>query len=151
MKWTAKDLDMYVQAKEYVDTLLIPLVPLSFGERIKKSGSMNEFITILCMEIEKQMKGRILVMPPFHYLFEDSQKLQVLKDWEREAKDNGFKHVFFLTADMKWKQHGMDLGEHLVWIPAIPLENLEIDQAREMVSEQVSQIIDMFSFYWKNG
>ena len=59
MKWTAKDLDMYVQAKEYVDTLLIPLVPLSFGERIKKSGSMNEFITILSMEIEKQMKGRI--------------------------------------------------------------------------------------------
>ena len=84
-------------------------------------------------------------------LLEGREKLQVLQEWEREAKENGFKHVFFLTADMKWKQHERDLGEHLVWIPAIPLENLEIDQAREMVSEQVSQIIDMFSFYWKNG
>ena len=71
MKWTVKDLDMYIQSKEYVDTVLIPLVPITFGGQMKRTGSMNELITILSLEIEKQMKGRILLLPTFHYLSDE--------------------------------------------------------------------------------
>lgn len=76
MKWTAKDLDMYMQSKEYVDTVLIPLVPLSFKGQMKQSGSMNEFLTILSLEIEKQMKGRILLLPTFHYISDEMDKVE---------------------------------------------------------------------------
>ncbi|MFJ9382879.1 YpiF family protein [Peribacillus sp. NPDC101481] len=150
MKWTAKDLDMYLQSKEYVDTVLIPLVPLSFRGQMKQSGSMNEFLTILSLEIEKQMKGRILLLPTFHYLSGELDKVERLKRWANEVKENNFEHVFFLTSDFEWKKEERELENNLVWIPAIPLEGLEIEQAREMINQQVLQILDIFSYNWKN-
>ncbi|MDP9740330.1 UNVERIFIED_ORG: hypothetical protein QFZ59_002160 [Bacillus sp. B2I3] len=150
MKWTAKDLDMYMQSKEYVDTVLIPLVPLSFKGQMKQTGSMNEFLTILSLEIEKQMKGRILLLPTFHYLSDEMDKVERLKRWANEVKENNFEHVFFLTSDFEWKKEERELENNLVWIPAIPLEGLEIEQAREMINQQVLQILDIFSYKWKN-
>ncbi|MED3788998.1 YpiF family protein [Peribacillus frigoritolerans] len=150
MKWTVKDLDMYMQSKEYVDTVLIPLVPLSFKGQMKQTGSMNEFLTILSLEIEKQMKGRILLLPTFHYLSDEMDKVERLKRWANEVKENNFEHVFFLTSDFEWKKEERELENNLVWIPAIPLEGLEIEQAREMINQQVLQILDIFSYNWKN-
>ncbi|MFJ7307193.1 YpiF family protein [Peribacillus frigoritolerans] len=150
MKWTAKDLDMYMQSKEYVDTVLIPLVPLSFKGQMKQTGSMNEFLTILSLEIEKRMKGRILLLPTFHYLSDEMDKVERLKRWANEVKENNFEHVFFLTSDFEWKKEERELENNLVWIPAIPLEGLEIEQAREMINQQVLQILDIFSYNWKN-
>ncbi|MGG0788467.1 YpiF family protein [Peribacillus simplex] len=150
MKWTAKDLDMYMQSKEYVDTVLIPLVPLSFKGQMKQSGSMNEFLTILSLEIEKQMKGRILLLPTFHYISDEMDKVERLKSWANEVKENDFEHVFFLTSDFEWKKEERELENNLVWIPAIPLDGLEIEQAREMINQQVLQILDIFSYNWKN-
>ena len=150
MKWTAKDLDMFMQSKEYVDTVLIPLVPLSFKGQMKQTGSMNEFLTILSLEIEKQMKGRILLLPTFHYLSDEMDKVERLKRWANEVKENNFEHVFFLTSDFEWKKEERELENNLVWIPAIPLEGLEIEQAREMINQQVLQILDIFSYNWKN-
>ncbi|MFE4707445.1 YpiF family protein [Peribacillus simplex] len=150
MKWTAKDLDMYMQSKEYVDTVLIPLVPLSFKGQMKQSGSMNEFLTILSLEIEKQMKGRILLLPTFHYISDEMDKVERLKRWANEVKENDFEHVFFLTSDFEWKKEERELENNLVWIPAIPLDGLENEQAREMINQQVLQILDIFSYNWKN-
>ncbi|MED3834885.1 YpiF family protein [Peribacillus frigoritolerans] len=150
MKWTAKDLDMYMQSKEYVDTVLIPLIPLSFKGQMKQTGSMNEFLTILSLEIEKQMKGRILLLPTFHYLSDEMDKVERLKRWANEVKENNFEHVFFLTSDFEWKKEERELENNLVWIPAVPLEGLEIEQAREMINQQVLQILDIFSYNWKN-
>ncbi|MFJ7745976.1 YpiF family protein [Peribacillus sp. NPDC097295] len=150
MKWSAKELDMYVQAKEFVDTALIPLVPLSFGEHMTQSGSNNEFITILSLEIEKQMKGRMLLMPTYHYLSDEEEKLHMIKRWTKKLETNNFKHVFYLTSDIEWKKYEKELEQHLIWIPSIPLENLENTQARDMVNQQVSQIRDIFTFYWKS-
>lgn len=150
MKWTAKDLDMYMQSKDYVDTVLIPLVPLSFGAQMKQTGSMNEFLTILSLELEKQMKGRILLLPTFHYLSDELDKIKRLKGWANEVKENNFKHVFFLTSDFEWKKEERELENNLVWIPAVPLEGLEIEQAREMINQQVLQILDIFTYNWKN-
>ncbi|MBK5462902.1 DUF2487 family protein [Peribacillus sp. TH16] len=104
MKWTAKDLDMYIQSKEYVDTVLIPLVPITFGSQIKQTGSMNEFLTILSSEIEKQMKGRILLMPTFHYLSDEEDKIDLLKRWTNKVKENNFKHIFFLHQILNGKR-----------------------------------------------
>ncbi|MGG4267352.1 YpiF family protein [Peribacillus simplex] len=150
MKWTAKDIDMYMQSKEYVDTVLIPLVPLSFGRQMKQTGSMNEFLTILSLEIEKQMKGRILLLPTFHYLSDEMDKAERLNRWANEVKAKDFKHIFFLTSDFEWKKEEKELENNLVWIPAIPLESLETEQAREMINQQVIQILDIFTYNWKN-
>ncbi|MGH3042498.1 MAG: DUF2487 family protein, partial [Gaiellaceae bacterium] len=122
----------------------------SFRGQMKQTGSMNEFLTILSLEIEKQMKGRILLLPTFHYLSGEMDKVERLKRWANEVKENNFEHVFFLTSDFEWKKEERELENNLVWIPAIPLEGLEIEQAREMINQQVLQILDIFSYNWKN-
>ncbi|MBK5462903.1 DUF2487 family protein [Peribacillus sp. TH16] len=51
---------------------------------------------------------------------------------------------------MEWKKEERELEHNLVWIPAIPLETLENNQAREMINQQVLQILDIFTYNWKN-
>lgn len=150
MKWSAEDLGMYTQSKEFVDTVLIPLVPLSFGDQMLQSGSNNEFITILSLEIEKKLKGRMLLMPNFHYLSSEESKLILLKHWTKKLEENNFKHIFFLTSDVEWKKNEKELEHPLLWIPSIPLESLENTQARDMIKQQVNQILDILTYNWNN-
>lgn len=150
MKWSAEDLGMYTQSKEFVDTVLIPLVPLSFGDQMMQSGSNNEFITILSLETEKKLKGRMLLMPNFHYLSSEESKLVLLKRWTKKLEENNFKHIFFLTSDVEWKKNEKELEHPLLWIPSIPLESLENTQARDMIKQQVNQILDVLTYNWKD-
>ncbi|WP_285766219.1 YpiF family protein [Peribacillus sp. SI8-4] len=150
MRWTAKELDMYSKSKEYVDTALIPLIPFSFGGEMKQTGSVNEFLSILSLEIEKQMKGRVLLMPTFHYASNEIDKVERLKHWADVVKENDIRHIFFLTSDYEWKKAEGKLENNLIWLPAIPMENLEKEQARATIGQQVIQILDIFTYNWEN-
>jgi len=77
MKWVTKDMDVYIQAKEYVDTAVIPLIPVSLEGNLKNTVSMGEFITILSNEVERQFKGRIILFPAFTY--SNGEELEMAK------------------------------------------------------------------------
>lgn len=91
MKWVSKDMDMYLGAKEYVDTVVLPLLPISFGDDLKQTASMTEFISLLTIPLERQFKGRLMMLPGYTYLKSDSDdsRLQVIKHWETEFKKVG--------------------------------------------------------------
>jgi hypothetical protein len=150
MKWNVKDAAMYIEAKEYIDTALVPLIPITFNDQMKKLSSASDFISILSIEIEKNFKGRILLTPTFCYLSSDANKLATLQNWEKELRDAQFTHVFFLTSDIDWKKDENVFLASLLWIPAISLEFLEITQAREVIKQQSEQIVDIFIKKWKN-
>ena len=38
MKWIPQDIETYLNAKEYVDTAVIPLFSISFGDDMKQSA-----------------------------------------------------------------------------------------------------------------
>ncbi|MGB8463278.1 MAG: DUF2487 family protein, partial [Priestia megaterium] len=38
-------MDVYLQSKSYVDTVLVPLIPIDFGEDLKLTASMSEYTT----------------------------------------------------------------------------------------------------------
>ncbi|MFJ8245289.1 YpiF family protein [Peribacillus asahii] len=151
MKWNATDVELYITAKEYVDTALVPLIPISFDDRMKQLSSMSEFLSILSTEIEKKFKGRILLIPTFHYVMDDEKKVEGLQIWERKLRQSEFSHIFFLTSDINWKKEESYLSSSLVWIPAINLESLPMEQAREVMKQQVEQIISVFINEWKKG
>lgn len=89
MKWVSKDIETYFSAKEYVDTAVIPLISLSFGNEIKESASNAEFITLLTNYLEKQFTGRLLLFPPFTYIKNNDpiEVLSELKNWKRTLKE----------------------------------------------------------------
>ena len=68
-----KDVEQFEQAREYVDTGIIPLLSISAAKGMKMVVEQGEFIEALSMELEREYKGRVLLLPAFTYLVE-SQK-----------------------------------------------------------------------------
>ncbi|WP_243290051.1 YpiF family protein [Bacillus sp. FJAT-47783] len=148
MKWEGKDIDQYVQAKEYVDTAVVPLVPISFSEQMKQVVSKGEFVLTLANELERQLKGRILLLPPYTYLKnEEENKDKELKKWKATIKPH-FKHVIFLTSDEDWKREGED---DIVWVPTVPLEHMDADLKRKLLQDQIEQILNILLQSWNKS
>ncbi|KMY50597.1 YpiF family protein [Peribacillus loiseleuriae] len=148
MKWTYKEIGMYQESKEYVDSLIIPMNPISFGAQMKQFSSMHEFMGILMMEVEKQLKGRLLLMPGLTYWSEGQERADLIEIWKLKLLEADFKHVFWITSDSEWKKYEEQLPGSLLWIPSIPLEHLEEGQARQMMNDQVRQMLDMLTQSW---
>ncbi|WP_404457984.1 YpiF family protein [Sutcliffiella horikoshii] len=152
MKWTSKDISQYVQAKEYIDTVIIPLMPISFGENIKSIASHGEYINILSYELERQFKGRVILLPPFSYVETDQaeKKVEQLNNLSLHIKANNIKHVFLMTSDSSWSQTEQQLEGKLVWLPAIPLEDMEDKYKQKIIQDQMNQLLPMFIQKWQD-
>jgi len=153
MKWLKNDLEKYGQAKEYIDTLLIPLIPFRMADtrEAEKSAQQAEGISIIANEIEKELTGRVLLAPPFHYLQTGDRTLEVrrVNEWAAEMKEQPFEHIFLLTFDSSWKKLEKELDSSLIWIPALQLENFHTADSRSMIREQVGQITGLIRSYWQ--
>jgi hypothetical protein len=150
MKWTGNDIDAYLQAKDYVDTAIIPLVPIDWETELKSSVVMGEYITLLSEGLEREYRGRVILFPPYTYLkMEPTElKLKRLKDWETMLQSNGFKHVIHLTSDVEWRSHENEINS-LIWMPAIPVSDMSADHKFSIVSDQIKQMMKIILEEWK--
>jgi hypothetical protein len=150
MKWIPQDIEMFVKAKEYVDTVVIPLYPISFGDDIKQTANMSEFINLLTSQLERQFKGRLILLPGFSY-FRNQDKERLLDDlieWENILKSEDFKHIFYVSSDSDWKLKEQHLTGSLIWLPALPLEHMEEKQKNTIIDDQVKQLLNLFVQRW---
>jgi hypothetical protein len=150
VKWNPQDVEVYLQSKEYVDTAVIPLLPVAFDSEMGQAAAMSEFITLVTGQLERQFKGRILLLPGFSYLkiVEEENTFTNLLDWETQLKSNGFKHIFYLTSDVFWKPFDDRLSGSLIWIPSIPLETMQESMKISVVESQIKQMINLFTREW---
>ncbi|MCA1039816.1 YpiF family protein [Bacillus infantis] len=154
MKWIPQDIEMYLKSKEYVDTAVIPLLPVTFTEDMKQAASMAEFVTLLSYQMERQFKGRLMMLPGFSYLKSDSglyEHLGELKKWESAVLESGFKHVFYLTSDSGWKMAEGELGGSLLWLPSLPLEHMDDTYRNSVLEDQVKQLMNLLVQKWQAG
>lgn len=153
MKWESKDIDVYLSAKEYVDTAVLPLIPVSFEDDMQQVVNMGEFIASLVPQLEKQFKGRILMLPGLTYLKNThaDKQLEHVNEWGEQLSRTGFKHIFFITSDGAWKPVEDRLNGSLIWIPSIPLESMEEKYKRTILENQVKQLLQIFIQRWQNN
>ncbi|WP_312475774.1 YpiF family protein [Neobacillus sp.] len=154
MKWIPQDVETYLNAKEYVDTAVIPIYSVSVGGDMKQSAAMAEFITLLTSHLERQFTGRLLLFPPFTYLkVEKTEKvLGDLQIWEENIVNSEFKHIFYITTEIEWRTHENEVDGSLIWLPSLPLENMSDSQKMEMIDSQVKQLLILFTQKWhENG
>lgn len=151
VKWVSQDMDMFLGAREYVDTAVLPLFPVSFGNDIKQSVAMTEFIQLLTIPLERQFKGRMIMLPGHSYLKNKSKEtlLEEVIVWEKELFDNGFKHVFFVTSDSIWKSLEGELKGGLIWLPSIPLAAMDEGARTNILEDQVKQLLQLFMQKWQ--
>jgi hypothetical protein len=150
MKWIPQEVETYLQAKEYVDTAVIPLYSVSFGDEMKQSAAMAEFITLLTSQLERQFTGRLLLFPPFTYLKNNlSEKvINELKNWEANIETSEFKHIFYITTESEWRMQEQKFAGSIIWLPALPLEFMDVSQKVAMVDSQVKQLLNLFTQKW---
>ncbi|MDI5789381.1 DUF2487 family protein [Bacillus licheniformis] len=53
MKWNTHDADVYLNAKEYIDTAVIPLISVDLGDQFKSAVSKGN----LRLYLQKNSKG----------------------------------------------------------------------------------------------
>ena len=145
MNWNAKDMDTYIQQKEYIDTLLVPLLKIETNpENMKGSSSSTEFLMYLSTFIENQFKGRIMLLPPFSYT--QSLDLDILAETlMKDINLMGFKHVFYLTTDANWTSTEL---EDVIWLPSIPLESMDKQLKQKIIEDQLRQVLPLLTKKW---
>lgn len=151
MEWKAKDIDVYLEEREYIDTAVVPLVPIELGENMKQIVEKGEFVHLLSLHLERQFKGRMLFLPSFTYLRAegDQEKESRLLQWEKKVKENGFKYVFFLTSDPAWRHIESIASESLLFIPSIPLEHMDEQYKQSIMEDQVKQLMKRIVDGWQ--
>ena len=153
MNWNVKDIEVFEAEKAYIDTAVIPVVPVDFGKDIRVSAAQSEFINLLTLHLERQFKGRMMMTPSFTYRMSSltDSEISRLSQWAEELGDSGVKHIFFLTSDSGWKKVEDRLGDRLIWVPSIPLENLDEQYKHSIMEDQVKQLLNVIVQKWQKN
>ncbi|WP_085523562.1 DUF2487 family protein [Tuberibacillus sp. Marseille-P3662] len=152
MKWQASDMQTFMSDKQYIDTVIIPLVPVEWSETMVNTVREGGYIQTMAMAIEKELKGRIVESPPFTYLKQESleERMKRIQMWKDEIKSSGVKYVIFMTSDVDWKQKESELGE-LLWMPAVPLEHMDSRHRADFLEENMGSILKTITDHWTQG
>ncbi|MEK4200503.1 YpiF family protein [Cytobacillus sp. FSL K6-0265] len=153
MKWHTQDIQLFLKERDYIDTVILPLYPVSFADDIQQTVAMTEFINLLSGQLEKQFKGRILMLPGMSYLkiISEEKRLADLIEWEKELISQDFKHIFYITSDSDWKTVEEQLDGGLIWMPSIPLDNMDDQYKLSILEDQVKQLLNVFVKKWQNN
>jgi hypothetical protein len=150
VRWQVLEMQQYLEQKEYIDTILIPLVPISWENALIPTVREGEFVETILKETERQLQGRVILLPPFTYLKNEDmeERMKRLAMWKTELNvGNHVKYVFFVTSDVDWKRVENEL-EGLVWAAPVPLEHMDERHRKDFVDENVGLIMKNITEIW---
>lgn len=152
MKWNQSDLNKYISAKEYIDTLLIPLIPYQISDdgKMEKHAQQGELLSIFTTELERDLTGRTMLLPNYYYLSTQEKETEIerLNYFIADAKEQPFEHVFIITSDSAWKKHEKDLDADVLWWPGIKSADMQSKELRLLIHDQVEQFSELIRSYW---
>ncbi|MFU0791626.1 DUF2487 family protein [Cerasibacillus sp. JNUCC 74] len=152
MKWEKSDVIQYIEAKEYIDSVLIPLVPYQMDNdaNMEVNAFQSEWTNLLANELEKELTGRILLAPIYYYIktADRSEELSRINAWIEEVKQQPFKHVFILTLDPAWKKHELAFAGTLIWLSGMKSGDLKSAEMHRFIRDQVEQLSELIQSYW---
>lgn len=152
MKWNKKDISQYKEVKEYVDTLILPLLPITLdtNKDAEKFAWQGELIDLFSAELERNFTGRIFLMPSYQYINASDREKEIerINYWVQDAKTNPFQHIFFLTLDHHWKKYETNLDGTLLWFPAMASGDPTSKEFQTVIKDQVNQLSELIRSYW---
>lgn len=152
MKWIKEDIEKYIQAKEYIDTLIIPLLPFDLSEdkEMPKIAFQGEVISIFVRELEKELMGRVVLTPSYYYNNNADKKNEIerINTWVEDAQKQPFEHVFFVTFDATWKKEEKDLKGSLIWLPSNHSVTINSKEMITIIRDQVEEVGELIRSYW---
>lgn len=152
MRWKKSDLERYIEAKEYIDTLIVPLLPFEFSNdvHLTKNAAQMEILTIFLHELEKEFAGRVVLSPHYYYLKSTNKETELdrLNTWIADAKKQPFEHMFLVTYDATWKKEEAMMNGTLLWLPATQTADIQSKEVVSLIRDQVEQVSELIQSYW---
>ena len=148
VKFNVHDMMIFQQQKDFIDTAIVPLVHLDFSvPKLLQSSAAANYLFALTNYIEQQFKGRVVLLPPVCYTTLLRSK-ELIQNVHSELENAGFKHVFYMTSDVCWRNLGE--GHSIIWMPAIPLESMDDNIRSSILEEQFKQIVPQMITEWSH-
>lgn len=146
MFFAGREISQYMEQKEYVDTVVIPLVELDLSTAgMRQSAGAAEYMIALTSLLERQFKGRLLLLPPVSYA-KNTDRAHLAGELQKEMRQSDFKHIFYMTTDATWRTV-QDFGQ-LLWLPAVPTEHMDQKFRHSVMEDQLRQVLPLFLNEW---
>ncbi|ATD30305.1 hypothetical protein BHM04_03530 [Macrococcus sp. IME1552] len=139
MLFNHQDLKTLQDQLEYIDTAIIPVVPVDYSKHLMDIADHYEMIQYVTMGVEQQFKGRLLVVPPIQ-LIDD---IKILDTIESQLQTFGFKNLVFVVPQK------FNLEKEIVHkINILPLETLDHEMKQEFVQENIKSLMKSIIILW---
>lgn len=141
-----------MQAKEYIDTIIIPVLPFHFSDEasLEKAAFLRESLTVFTGDIEKELSGRVMLTPTYNYVknADLNDEINRLNAWIKEIKSQPFTTVFIITFEIAWKKFESEIDGNLLWLPGISTGDIASKETITVIRNQVEQISELIRSYW---
>lgn len=143
MRFKPSDVQRTRSEQAYIDTLIVPLLPVGFDEAMHAYAECADMTLTVASEVERQLSGRALLVPAVTYI--DAPSIEQLEGWRQAAASGQFRFITFITADLRWKETA---AEEIIYVPRLALETMSRDQQGQMVGNFVGQVLEQLGNRW---
>lgn len=98
MIWDNLDEQDWKKAAPYVDTVLVAVCDIKPENKLDLSSQTSRTVYV-ASEIERQLKGRVMLMPPVSYLSNEPWFQSYVSSIRSRAEKGGFRHLFFVVEE----------------------------------------------------
>ncbi|RWZ60277.1 DUF2487 family protein [Halobacillus fulvus] len=151
MRYIKKDSKQYIPEKKYIDTMLIPLIPIdpANDQELPKQAFLRELNQVFTAIIEKEYRGRIFLSPDYYYLNGHHEKeIERLNEWIARIKQQPFQHIFLFTFDAKWRKYESKVDAEVIWVPGLGTGDLQSTETQSFIKEQAREISEFIQSHW---
>lgn len=143
MNWRVQDYLQWQSAKAYIDTIVIPLIPMDWEDI--EGVNDGEFLDKLCITLEQAYHGRIIISLPFTYFRESIESRQNRLDQIIEGhKQSGIEHIIPITCDSTWKE----IEREILFIRPISMRGMTEEFVKEYIKIQLQFVEESIYAKW---
>lgn len=141
MLYNFNDIKSLKEQLEFVDTAIIPFVSADIGDQALTHANDIELVQLVTIQLEKQFKGRVFITPALTTVYSDKT---VLKQYQEQLHDYGFKNVVILT------HLNLDDEFKSLKLNQIPLQDMSNDIKFDLVNDEVKKVMKSIISIWNN-
>lgn len=135
MIWDKLSEQDWKKVAPYVDTLLVPVLNIDLANKAEL-GEEQQVILNAAAEVERQLTGRLILMPPVPYIANETWFQAYISSIRRRAEDGGFRHLFFILQETSLELNPLiDWGEYIS-VSQRPHSAAQIRQLCEQIVQQ---------------
>ena len=140
MLFNTADLRVLKDEIEFIDTAIVPVVSIAFDNDVLNHANNLELMQLVSIQLEKQLKGRLMITPVLTTVTDDFTSLQAYLE---QLKAYGFKNVISIAYQ------DIDLeGLNHIKINSIPISDMDNEMKISIINDEVKTVIKQIIGVW---